>query len=131
MAWALLMPMPSSEVAMVWASALLTFTGVAASAGSATARQSASAASVRLIMWRSLLVVRTAGCGAWEQLAACRVDALPARAARSCRGTRSLRVGIVRPAAVFPRLIDCAFQLASGVRNGRQQGAVFHRQGLG
>src|SRR5579875_3854492 len=50
MALALLRPMPSSEVAMVWASALLTLTGVAAIAGSAMAKQSASAQIVFLNM---------------------------------------------------------------------------------
>src|SRR5690348_1006481 len=50
MAWALLRPTPSSDVAMVCASALLTLTGVAAKAGNAMARQSASAQKVCLIM---------------------------------------------------------------------------------
>src|SRR6185437_9521137 len=50
MAWALLKPTPSSDVAMVCASALLTLTGVAAKAGSAMAKQSASAQSVCLNM---------------------------------------------------------------------------------
>src|SRR6185437_1301635 len=127
MAWALLKPTPSSDVAMVCASSLLTLTGVAANAGSAMAKQSASAQSVCLNM--------SGLPGEWIAPAMRRVQT-------GCRGRgavtvrhRSSRMSADSDGACgdrpIGRLLHWAIAYSQEVVHGCQQGPRVHRKDLG
>src|SRR6185437_13767122 len=127
MAWALLRPTPSSEVAIVCASALLTLTGVAANAGSAMARQSANAQRICLNM--SILP------GGWIAPAGRRVQAGCRRRAGDTVGQRSARMSADSHGACvnapIGRLLDWANCHSQEVVHGCQQGPRVHRKDLG